>query len=68
LGYCDDATLAGLAEILATAQLSDGFTVWRAMNLDGGSSSAFCFRRADGTAFAIPESKRVRDFLGVVAK
>lgn len=68
LGYCDEATLAQLGEILSSVRLSEGFSVWRAMNLDGGSSSAFCFRRADGTAFAIPESKRVRDFLGVVAK
>jgi uncharacterized protein YigE (DUF2233 family) len=68
LGYCDDATLAGLAEILATVQLSEGFTVWRAMNLDGGSSSAFWFRRADASAFDISEMKRVRDFIGVVVK
>ena len=68
LGYCDDATLAGLAEILVDAQLSEGFHVWRAMNLDGGSSSAFWFRRGDGSAFAIPEMKRVRDFVGIIAK
>jgi hypothetical protein len=68
LGYCEDATLAQLADMLATAQLSEGFTVWRAMNLDGGSSSAFWFRRADGSALVIAEQKNVRDFLGVVAK
>lgn len=68
LGYCDGATLAELAEILAGRTLADGFRVWRAMNLDGGSSSGFWFRRADGSVLSIPEEKRVRDFIGVVAK
>lgn len=68
LGYCDGVTLAELAEMLTSVRLSEGFTVWRAMNLDGGSSSAFWFRRADGSAFEIHEQKNVRDFVGVVAK
>lgn len=68
LGSCSSVSLAQLAEILATPKLSESFTIWRAMNLDGGSSSAFWCRRSDGRAFSISEDKRVRDFLGVVAK
>jgi hypothetical protein len=36
--------------------------------LDGGSSSAFWFKRLNGTAFSIAEQKPVRDFVAVVAK
>jgi uncharacterized protein YigE (DUF2233 family) len=68
VGVCEPVTLAGIAEILASAKMIDGFTIWRAMNLDGGSSTAFWFRRADGSAFSIGEQKTVRDFVGVVAK
>jgi hypothetical protein len=66
LGFCSDATLADLARILAVP-LGD-FEIRRALNLDGGSSSAFWFRRNDGNAFAIPEEKTVRDFVGIVAR
>jgi len=66
LGFCSGATLADLARILAVP-LGD-FKIQRALNLDGGSSSAFWFRRNDGSAFSIPEEKAVRDFVGVVAR
>ena len=66
LGFCSDATLADLASILATP-LGD-FKIQRALNFDGGSSSAFWFRRGDGTAFSIPEEKAVRDFVGIVPR
>jgi hypothetical protein len=66
LGYCPGATLADLGKILATP-LGD-FKIQRALNLDGGSSSAFWFKRKDGSAFSISEPKTVRDFVAVVAK
>jgi hypothetical protein len=66
LGFCSDATLADLARILAVP-LGD-FKIQRALNLDGGSSSAFWFRRNGGNAFTVPEEKTVRDFVGVIAK
>ena len=66
LGFCSDATLADLARILAVP-LGD-FRIQRALNLDGGSSSAFWFQRKTGSAFSIPEEKAVRDFVGVVVK
>jgi exopolysaccharide biosynthesis protein len=67
LGFCSDVTLADLAQILAATLVSD-FKVQRALNLDGGTSSAFWFKRANGSAFSISEEKLVRDFVAVVPK
>jgi hypothetical protein len=66
LGFCSDVTLADLANILGTP-LAD-FKISRALNLDGGSSSAFWFKRKDGSAFSIAEEKNVRDFVVVAPK
>lgn len=66
LGFCSDATLADLASILATP-LGD-FKIQRALNFDGGSSSAFWLRRDGGSALSIPEEKTVRDFVGIAAR
>jgi len=66
LGFCSDGTLADLANILTTP-LGD-FKIQRALNFDGGSSSAFWFKRESGSALSISEFKNVRDFVGVVAK
>ena len=67
LGFCSDVTLADLSNILATV-LTPDFKVQRALNLDGGSSSAFWFKRANGTAFSIAEQKPVRDFVAIVPR
>jgi uncharacterized protein YigE (DUF2233 family) len=67
LGFCSDVTLADLSSILATV-LAPDFKVQRALNLDGGSSSAFWFKRANGTAFSIAEEKPVRDFVAIVPR
>jgi hypothetical protein len=67
LGFCSDVSLAELAKILATTRLADDFKIERALNLDGGSSSAFWVAR-ESSAFSIPEQKTVRDFVGVVPK
>jgi Phosphodiester glycosidase len=67
LGFCSEASLAGLARILAGQFVAD-FKIQRALNLDGGSSSAFWFKRKDGSVFSISEQKSVRDFVGVVPR
>jgi uncharacterized protein YigE (DUF2233 family) len=67
LAVCSETTLADLAKILATTRLADGFEISRALNLDGGSSSAFWFAR-DREAFSISEQKIVRDFVGIVPR
>ena len=68
LGVCSDVSLAQLANIIATAPIATDSKIRRAMNLDGGSSSAFWFAREDGSAFSISGRKPVRDFVGVVPK
>ena len=68
LGFCSDVSLSGLADMLATAPIAADSKTRRAMNLDGGSSSAFWFAREDGSAFSISGRKPVRDFVGVVPK
>jgi exopolysaccharide biosynthesis protein len=68
LGVCSDVSLAELANIVATTPIVADSTIRRAMNLDGGSSSAFWFAREDGSAFSISGRKPVRDFVAVVPK
>ena len=67
LGFCSDVTLADLSNILASISIPD-FKIQRALNLDGGSSSAFWFKRANGSAFSISEEKPVRDFVAIVPR
>jgi uncharacterized protein YigE (DUF2233 family) len=67
IGFCSSVTLAELGEILATPRLTPDLKVQRALNLDGGSSSAFWFAGERGP-FSIPEQKTVRDFVVVVPK
>jgi uncharacterized protein YigE (DUF2233 family) len=68
LGVCSDVSLGQLANIFATAPIAADAKIRRAMNLDGGSSSAFWFEREDGSAFSISGRKPVRDFVAVVPK
>jgi Phosphodiester glycosidase len=68
LGICSQISLAELAAILATTRLADDLKIQRALNLDGGSSSAFWFARKDGSAFSIREQKPVRDFVAIIPK
>jgi Phosphodiester glycosidase len=67
LGFCSDVTLADLSNILAIIVIPD-FKIQRALNLDGGSSSAFWFKRTNGGPFSIAELKPVRDFVAVVPR
>jgi uncharacterized protein YigE (DUF2233 family) len=67
IGFCSDVTLADLSAILAAIVIPD-FKIQRALNLDGGSSSAFWFKRANGNAFSIGEQKLVRDFVTIVPR
>jgi exopolysaccharide biosynthesis protein len=68
LGVSSAVSLAELANILSTVPVTADYKIRRAMNLDGGSSSAFWFTREDGSVFSIPGQKPVRDFVGVVPK
>ena len=67
LGFCSEVTLAQLGKILATRGLAPDLKVQRALNLDGGSSSAFWFA-GERSPFSISEQKTVRDFVAVAPK
>jgi uncharacterized protein YigE (DUF2233 family) len=67
LGFCSDVTLADLSNILAVVSIPE-FKIQRVLNLDGGSSSAFWFKRANGKPFSISELKPVRDFVAIVPR
>jgi uncharacterized protein YigE (DUF2233 family) len=66
-GFCSSVTLAGLGEILATPHLAGDLRIQRALNFDGGSSSAFWFAGKDG-AVSIGEQKTVRNFFVIAPK
>jgi exopolysaccharide biosynthesis protein len=68
LGVCSEISLADVATVLATAAIAADLKIQRALNLDGGSSSAFWFARENGSIFSIPERKPVRDFVALVPK
>ncbi len=68
LGFCSEVSLAELATVLATVPIAADLKIERAINLDGGSSSAFWFARENGSAFSISEQKPVRDFVAAVPR
>jgi uncharacterized protein YigE (DUF2233 family) len=63
LGFSTDISLARLSSVLAGGV--GELKIQRALNLDGGSSSAFWFKRKDGSIFSISEQKSVRDCIAV---
>jgi uncharacterized protein YigE (DUF2233 family) len=67
LGYSSYLTLAQLGAVLATPGVIPDVKLERALNLDGGSSSAFWFAAGDAP-FSIREQKTVRDFLAIVPR
>lgn len=67
IGFCSDVTLAELSKILITQGFAPDLRVQRALNLDGGSSSAFWFAGERG-AYSISELKSVRDFVAILPK
>lgn len=67
-GLARHTSLGELAEILATPDLLLGFQVHRALNLDGGRSSAIYYRTADGREQSAPGWSTVRNYLGIVPR
>src|SRR3954447_10295779 len=67
IGSCSPVSLADLGEILATPRLLTEAKVQRALNLDGGSSSAFWFAGEKGVT-SIGEFKTVRNFVVITPK
>jgi uncharacterized protein YigE (DUF2233 family) len=67
LGFCSQVSLAELAAILVVPDVAGDMKIQRALNLDGGSSSAFWFA-GEGKAFSISEQKTVRDFVAIMPR
>jgi hypothetical protein len=68
VGVSSDLTLADAAAILSTIHLGENGKIARALNLDGGSSTAFWFKRENGSVISQSELKTVRDFVGIAPK
>lgn len=68
LGLCDRVTLRELSDLLATKGIITEFSVERALNLDGGSSSGLWFRTESGEENYAREFATVRNFLAVVPR
>jgi hypothetical protein len=68
LGFSSSVSLADLGKILSLEKVAGpGRQISRALNLDGGSSSAFWVAEGDD-AFSIAEQKTVRDFIAIVPR
>ena len=67
VGVSSQTSLAQLARLLSTPKSIGKLRLARAINLDGGSSSAFWFAGEKGTT-SIPELKTVRDFFAIVPR
>jgi uncharacterized protein YigE (DUF2233 family) len=65
LGVCSAVSLAELGRILCLTNTAGKMKIARALNLDGGSSSAFWFAGRSGNT-SIAEQKAVRDFVAIV--
>jgi hypothetical protein len=62
-------TLADLAQCLASPGALADWSIARAINLDGGSSTGFFFDRGAGQApVTLPPAKRIRNLLGIAPR
>lgn len=69
LGVSSALSLAELGAALADQDVVTEFRVHRALNLDGGSSTAMYFDRGAGEKdFVVRPLKRVRSYLGIVPR
>ena len=68
IGLAHDITLSELAELLTAPGIMPAFTVNRALNLDGGHSSALYYRTNDGREHTHPGWSTVRNYLGIVPR
>jgi hypothetical protein len=68
IGVSAEVSLSDLSNILAATAVAGDYKIQRAINLDGGSSTAFWFGRENGSALSIPGQKPVRDFVAIVPK
>lgn len=68
IGIVRSVTLGDLAEMLATPGVLADLQVARALNLDGGRSSAIWMRTAAGEEISEPGWSTVRNFIAIVPR
>lgn len=68
IGTTDACSLSALARALAAPGALPGLRPLRALNLDGGNSSALWMRTAEGREIARPGWSTVRNYLAIVPK
>ncbi len=69
IGLSDSFTLAQLGEVLANPEFSPSRKIYRALNLDGGTSSGFYLNRgARAEPIHVEPFKKVRNFVGIVPR
>jgi uncharacterized protein YigE (DUF2233 family) len=68
VGVARSASLAALADLLAAPGIIPNLRVSRALNLDGGNSSAIWMRTARGKEVSQPGWSTVRNFIAIVPK
>ena len=67
LGVSSPVSLAQLGKILILPDVAGNMNIVRALNLDGGSSTAFWIASENGEV-SIPAQKTVRDFVAIVPR
>jgi uncharacterized protein YigE (DUF2233 family) len=68
IGTVQSTTLHGLADLLISPGLISGLRIQRALNLDGGRSTAFYARTNDGREINQPGWSTVRNYVSVVPR
>ncbi len=69
IGLARSTSLGELADALAApGTFPESFRIHRALNLDGGHSSALYYRTADGHEHSDPGWSTVRNYLGIVPR
>ena len=66
IGVARSASLGALADLLASPGIIPNLRVMRALNLDGGNSSAIWMRTARGQEISEPGWSTVRNFIAIV--
>jgi exopolysaccharide biosynthesis protein len=68
IGTTGPCTLAELAQILSSPNILPNLRITRAINLDGGSSTAFWYQPTHGSAISQPGWDTVRNYLAIIPK
>lgn len=68
IGTADSCSLGALAQALATPGALPGLKPMRALNLDGGNSTALWFRNLYGKETSRPGWSTVRNYLAIIPK